>query len=225
MALDIKSLPENVQEYLEEAKKVFSREKYEQKYKEIESIFSNFPEHMLNNLHFIKSPQEELEQDSQNAKDDAESKSSKSIVEILTNQYDDDLELWFDLSEAVNSKELQYGYQALNEDERLIFLVDGFEREINNGGLLQLFSNSIGARSDELLEALKELELDKTYDLLSQAMGVFEPKAEHSKNIEIESNLSKGQRIKLEEIEKVYFDDYQDLIGKVIEHLRHRDTN
>lgn len=222
MALDIKSLPANIQEYLKEAKKVFSREKYEQKYMEIESIFSNFPEHMLNNLHFIMSPQEELEQELQNAKGDkdTEEESSKSITEILNSEYEDNLDLWFELSEAVNSKELQSGYQALNDDERVIFLVDGFEREINNGGLVQLFSNSIGARSDELLEALKELELDKTYDLLSQAMGVFEPETEHSKNIEIESNLSKEQRIKLEKIEKVYFDDYQDLIGKVIDHLR-----
>lgn len=222
MALDIDSLPENIQVYLKEAKQVFSKDKYEQKCKDLEIMLSNLPEYMRNNLHFVMSPQEELEQELQNANDDEgiETRSLKPIAEILDSQYDDNLELWFDLSENVNSKELENGYEALDEAEKLIFLIDGFEREVNNGGLAQFFSNSIGTKSYDLLRVLEILEANKTHALFKTAVGVFQPENEHSKNIEIEAGLNKKKRADLEKMEKQYFDDYQDLATKVIDYLK-----
>lgn len=51
--------------------------------------------------------------------------------------------------------------------------IENLEREINNGGFSQFFSNSSGNHAKETVQALKEIKANKTATLLEKAIQQF----------------------------------------------------
>lgn len=61
----------------------------------------------------------------------------------------------------------------LNEHERVIFIAQILEQEVNNGGFDQFFYNSSGDFSNELVDAFTKIGALKTAEICKKAVSVF----------------------------------------------------
>lgn len=64
-------------------------------------------------------------------------------------------------------------YGTLPELHRFILGIDTLEREVNNGGFSQYFSNTEGRQAPDLAEALQKVGAPKTAALVQRALTVF----------------------------------------------------
>lgn len=80
-----------------------------------------------------------------------------------------------DMCETV-SKKCQYGdhIDRLNEHERVFFITQTVEQEVNNGGFSQFFFNSSGDFSNEMVEAFTKIGALKTAEICRKALTVFD---------------------------------------------------
>ena len=58
------------------------------------------------------------------------------------------------LEEGLNQKAEEVGEQDLSDEERIVLAVEAFEREVNNGGYGQFFSNSSGQYTPIIVASL-----------------------------------------------------------------------
>jgi hypothetical protein len=68
-------------------------------------------------------------------------------------------------------------FAKLTEHQKLFYLNQNLEREINNGGFNQYFCNSSGDTAHETILSLKAIGADKTADILQKAIDQFPNKA------------------------------------------------
>ena len=59
---------------------------------------------------------------------------------------------------------------ALNSDERIIYIVQTLEQEVNGGGFSQFFYNSSGDFAGEMVDAFREIGAEKTAAICQQAL-------------------------------------------------------
>lgn len=80
-----------------------------------------------------------------------------------------------DLCAAI-CKKCEYGdaIEKLNEHERVFYITQTLEQEVNNGGFSQYFYNSSGDFSNELVDAFTKIGALKTADICKKALAVFE---------------------------------------------------
>ena len=112
----------------------------------------------------------------------------------------------------------------LSEAEKIIYLEQAFECEINNGGFDQFFFNPSGDYTYETLEALKSISADKTALILEKAISIFGKKKIPSDQTDRQNLLEKIENEKTADIldecdEKFYAyeDDLSALCLKYIE--------
>jgi len=72
-------------------------------------------------------------------------------------------------------KKCDYGdsIDKLNEHERVIFITQILEGEVNNGGFSQFFYNSSGDFSNEIVDAFTKIGATKTVKICRKALSVF----------------------------------------------------
>mgnify|MGYP003311731553 CR=1 FL=1 len=73
------------------------------------------------------------------------------------------------------SEKADYGDNmfALNQEERVFYIVQQLEMEVNNGGFSQFFYNSSGDLSNELVYACNEIYAYRTAELCQRALDAF----------------------------------------------------
>ena len=67
-------------------------------------------------------------------------------------------------------------FSKLTDHQKLFYLNQNLEREINNGGFNQFFCNSSGDNAHETILSLKAIGADKTADILQKAIDQFPDK-------------------------------------------------
>lgn len=79
------------------------------------------------------------------------------------------------LSDHVAEKS-EYGDNmgALSVPERVFYITQSLEMEVNNGGFSQFFYNSSGDFSGELVHAFAEIGAAKTVEICKKALGAFD---------------------------------------------------
>lgn len=76
------------------------------------------------------------------------------------------------------SAKCQHGdnMNALNDHERIFFVVQTLETEVNNGGFEQFFSNSSGDFANELVSAFTQIGASHAAEICQKALSVFQGK-------------------------------------------------
>jgi hypothetical protein len=64
-------------------------------------------------------------------------------------------------------------FSKLTDQQKLFYLNQNLEREINNGGFNQYFCNSSGDNTHETIISLKAIGADKTAEILQRAIDQF----------------------------------------------------
>ncbi|MBN2490673.1 MAG: DMP19 family protein [Planctomycetes bacterium] len=77
-----------------------------------------------------------------------------------------------DSVQAVSRKHEIVGWDGLSEADRLVYCLWSFENEIDNGGFQQFFTSPSVERTDEILEALRQIGALKTRALAERAIQV-----------------------------------------------------
>lgn len=74
------------------------------------------------------------------------------------------------------NKKSEYGEQIekLNLSQRAFLYIENLEREINNGGFNQFYTNSSGNFSQETIDALLKIGAEKTAKIVKKANSEFE---------------------------------------------------
>ena len=79
-----------------------------------------------------------------------------------------------DLFTAIDER-CEYGdaMKKLNEHERLFYITQTLEQEVNNGGFSQYFYNSSGNFANEVVDAFTQIGAHKTAEICKKAVAVF----------------------------------------------------
>ena len=79
------------------------------------------------------------------------------------------------LSQHIDEK-CQYGdnMSALSEAERVFYITQTLEMEVNNGGFSQYFYNSSGDFANELVHAFTEIGAAKTAEICKKAVSIYD---------------------------------------------------
>lgn len=93
--------------------------------------------------------------------------------------------------------------EGLTEQQKAFYLNQNLEREINNGGFNQYFSNSSGDFSHETLTSLRTIGANKTADILQKAINQFP-------NSKVPKDRAERQNI-LEQVEEKAEDVWEQL--------------
>ncbi|MDH5509766.1 MAG: DMP19 family protein [Nitrospinota bacterium] len=125
-------------------------------------------------------------------------------------------ERWFfQMADRIFEKYMDQGYDTLTPDEKIFHDVDQLDREVNNGGFAQYFSNSAGQNAHQALAALTALGARKSAMLLSDAIALFPGKiipqddGERMKAVEQVETEQPGELNKLDDL---YYGSAEDLL-------------
>ena len=79
-------------------------------------------------------------------------------------------ELW-----GIMEEKCDYGekMQALNEQERIFYVAQALEMEVNNGGFSQFFYNDSGNFANEIVTAFQEIFAYHTAEICQKAVNAF----------------------------------------------------
>ncbi|HUQ27184.1 MAG TPA: DMP19 family protein [Usitatibacter sp.] len=94
-----------------------------------------------------------------------------SIDDVLANE--DPTTFAIALSDLVFARYDRDGFESLTPPERVAYCVDALEREVNNGGFEQFFTNNSGDTSAETVAALRKIGAIQAANLVQSAMELF----------------------------------------------------
>jgi hypothetical protein len=87
----------------------------------------------------------------------------------------DDTQFAIELSNLVFYREAALGFDSLSEVEKTAFIIDGLEREVNNGGFPQFFLNSSGDHAAATPAALRAIGAPEMARIVEAALAPFGP--------------------------------------------------
>jgi Domain of unknown function (DUF4375) len=114
-------------------------------------------------------------------------------------------------------------FSKLTEHQKLFYLTQNLEREINNGGFNQYFCNSSGDNAHETILSLKAIGADKTADILQKAIDQFPGKTvpkDRDERVEIVEQIEETDNEVWEELDENFFEYEDDLNTLNIEYIK-----
>ncbi len=119
----------------------------------------------------------------------------------------------------------EYGddFSKLTDQQKLFYLNQNLEREINNGGFNQYFCNSSGDNAHETILSLKAIGADKTADILQKAIDQFPNKSvpkDRDERTEIVEQIEDTANEVWEELDEKFFEYEDDLNTLNIEYVK-----
>lgn len=117
-----------------------------------------------------------------------------------------------DAFSAIDEK-CEYGeaMEKLNEHERLFYVTQTLEQEVNNGGFSQYFYNLSGNFANEMVDAFTQIGAHKTAEICKKAVAVFNGQVPEDR--EERQNLLESSDCEeiLEECDNAFYDYEDDL--------------
>ena len=111
----------------------------------------------------------------------------------------------------------------MTEPQKLFYYNQDLEREINNGGFSQYFSNTSGDNAHETVLSLKAIGADKTADILQKAIDQFPNKTvpkDRDKRTEIVEEIEETADEVWSDLDQKFYEYEDDLNTLNIEYVR-----
>jgi len=148
--------------------------------------------------------------------------SGQSVQELLSSEAQyrtDSLVLGFE--EAIQNKAKQKGEHSLSEEERFVLAVEALEREVNNGGYEQFFTNSSRLFAPIIVRALQGIGCPVTAAISQtaiDALGISELSAEAIETVmrKTDSNLA----AKLQECDETYYSGSEPIADQLFAYIK-----
>ena len=114
-------------------------------------------------------------------------------------------------------------FSKLTDPQKLFYLNQNLEREINNGGFNQYFCNSSGDNAHETILSLKAIGAGKTAEILQKAIDQFPKKfvpKDRDERTEIVEQIEDTANEVWEELDERFFEYEDDLNTLNIEYVK-----
>jgi len=125
------------------------------------------------------------------------------------------------MEQALQQKVAQGGEQELSDEERIILAVEALEREVNNGGYIQFFTNASGEYAPIIVEALLHIDCPETARITQiaiESLGLLDTSPEVLEAACEADNEARDEE--LEECDGLYFGAGEDVAGRLFEFVR-----
>ena len=125
------------------------------------------------------------------------------------------------MEQALQQKVAQGGEQELSDEERIILAVEALEREVNNGGYIQFFTNASGEYAPIIVEALLHIDCPETARITQiaiESLGLLDTSPEVLEAACEADNEARDEE--LEECDGLYFGAGEDVAGQLFEFVR-----
>ena len=147
-------------------------------------------------------------------------KSKKIVSEILKNKSGQDAIIAIDdlLSRIFYKKP-----EALTDEEKVIVLIEEYEREINSGGFNQFYFNTSGNYYNNIVDALKKVKSIKFIDLLKKSSTPFPDSiipSDREKRLKIIEEIEDDAEELWEELEQEFYKYEENIHELVLQYIR-----
>jgi hypothetical protein len=145
--------------------------------------------------------------------------STIQLIDLKGKYRSDSLVLAFE--QALDQKAERVGMEALTEEERIILAIEALEREVNNGGYDQFFTNSSNEYASIVVNALNRIGCPETANLTQQAIDCLEIEGSLSvENIDHVMEKENDDRDeKLSQCDDQYYEIAGDLADPLLEFI------
>lgn len=146
---------------------------------------------------------------------------TQSVADIL--QIEDDTKFAIAMSDLLFAREANVGYEHLSAAERVVFCLDGLEREVNNGGFSQFFENSAGDHALDTIEALRALGAPTMAALVAQAVSIFpggRPATDRDRRQRELDQLGEQARTRLDQLDTAFYEYPENLAALERQYVR-----
>jgi hypothetical protein len=150
--------------------------------------------------------------------------SAEQLLSLTATHRLDSLAVAFET--ALGQKAFKLGDGALSVAERDVLAIEGLEREVNNGGYGQFFSNSSNEYAYTIVAALQRIGCTQTAVITEQAIAAL-PKGLALSSVSLEAEMAHPDAerdSRLETCDQAYFAAGEDIASALMGHLdKHRD--
>ncbi|MGD0938948.1 MAG: DUF4375 domain-containing protein [Terracidiphilus sp.] len=130
------------------------------------------------------------------------------------------------MEQALDRKAADVGEQDLSDEERIVLAVEALEREVNNGGYGQFFSNTSGQYTPIIVASLLHIGCPETANITSGAINALgtEDYSPEALDAALESENDERDE-QLDECDGLYSGTGEDIAGQLFEFVRaHQDA-
>jgi hypothetical protein len=138
-----------------------------------------------------------------------------NYANIVLNENEKNETIFYKATDYVLEKELEAGFDELDEIEKYLFMVGKILMEVNNGGFDQYFFNTDGIYARETLQLLNLIDEIKISNLLFKAVSIFDTDKSDDEKYDEFNGLDK-------EFYELSSTDYEDFYNKCICYIRER---
>ncbi len=130
------------------------------------------------------------------------------------------------LEQALTQKAAEAGEQDLSDEERIVLAVEALEREVNNGGYNQFFSNSSGEYASIIVDSLLRIGCPETANITSGAINALGSQDFSLEALEAALESENEERDEqLDECDGLYSGTGEDIASKLFEFVSaHQDA-
>lgn len=115
----------------------------------------------------------------------------------------DETDAYLQISDLIFEKGQNQGFDALTYSEKTFYCIDGFLREMGNGGLAHFFYNESGSHAGDTIQALDQIKVPSAKEIVVKALECFPDKQVPQDN---EDRIQEFGRIE---------ENYAELIGRL----------
>jgi hypothetical protein len=101
--------------------------------------------------------------------------SGKTVDELFALANGDEIELLFSIEIALQLKAEKLGAEALSQEERTYLAIEALEREVNNGGYSQFFTNQSSEYAPIVVESLIRIDCPQVAAISRRAIEAIHP--------------------------------------------------
>ncbi|MGA3082092.1 MAG: DMP19 family protein [Terracidiphilus sp.] len=145
----------------------------------------------------------------------------KSVDELLAISNGNEIEFIQAIEMAIQQKSERVGEHGLSEEERIVLAVEALEREVNNGGYSQFFTNSSGEYAPIIVDSLSRIGCNETARITKKAidiLGIQELSPEALESIFVSENDVRDDE--LDECDQLYYGTSENILGKLIDFIK-----
>ena len=123
--------------------------------------------------------------------------------------------------QAIDQKEARVGERGLNNEEQIILAVEALEREVNNGGYAQFFTNSSREYASMIVDSLQRIGCRETAAITEKAIkavGISDLKADTIKSAMAKSDVRR--EAKLNQCDDEYFKNTEPIAARLFAFIK-----
>ncbi|MDR1529130.1 MAG: DMP19 family protein [Burkholderiales bacterium] len=147
----------------------------------------------------------------------------KTVVTVMKQRGNiDEMHLNINIGAILTEKVKELGIDALSQEERYVYAVQGMDKEVNNGGFELYFYNEAGMLATELPQALEAIGLPANLTIAKEALrrfGTPSSWANDDRRAHLEKIFESGDKDLWESVDAAYYEYPEIIEEKLLDYI------